>query len=68
MTIGRYTADSIVMIQILSESMASLICIKISGKLNDADYKNFIPRVEAVINEFGSIRLYVDILDMSGWE
>ena len=68
MIIGRYTADSIIMIQILPESIASLICIKISGKLTDADYKNFIPRVESIINEFGSIRLYVDIIDMAGWE
>ena len=40
----------------------------ISGKLTDAEYKNFIPKVEAVINEFGAIKLYVDMLDMAGWE
>ena len=48
--------------------MASLMCIKVFGKLTDAEYKNFIPKVEAVINEFGFIRLYVDMLDMDGWE
>jgi universal stress protein A len=56
------------MIHILPESMGSLICIKVSGKLTDAEYKNFIPKVESVINEFGAIKLYVDMLDMDGWE
>jgi hypothetical protein len=55
-------------IQILPESVASLICIKVSGKLTDSEYRNFIPRVEAVVNNFGSIKLYVDMLDMDGWE
>jgi hypothetical protein len=55
-------------IQILPESVASLICIKVSGKLTDSEYRNFIPRLESVINDFGSIKLYVDMLDMDGWE
>ena len=56
------------MIKILPESKGSLICIKVSGKLTDAEYKNFIPHVESVIKEFGTIKLYVDILDLDGWE
>ena len=68
MITGRCTVDSIVVIQILPESVASLICIKVFGKLTDSEYRNFIPRVESVINDFGSIKLYVDMLDMDGWE
>lgn len=56
------------MFHIMPESAANLICIKVSGKLTDADYKAFIPKVEEVIEEFGIIRFYVDILDLDGWE
>ncbi len=56
------------MFHILPESVDDLICIKVSGKLTDADYKAFIPKVEAVIEEFGTIKFYVDMLDLEGWE
>ena len=56
------------MFHILPESNADLICVKVSGKLTDADYKAFIPKVEEVITQFGTIKFYVDVLDLEGWE
>ena len=56
------------MIKILPESKGSLICVKVSGKLTDAEYKNFIPYAESIIKEFGTIKFYVDMLDLDGWE
>ena len=56
------------MINILDETTDSLVCIKISGKLTDVEYKAFIPRVESTIKEFGKIKFYIDIIDLDGWE
>ena len=64
LTIGHFTVDKKVMIRILPERLDSLVCIKVSGKLTDAEYQNFIPRVEAIIKKFGIIK----ILDLDGWE
>lgn len=56
------------MFHILPESAGDLICLKVSGKLTDADYQAFIPMAEKVIVEFGTIKFYVDMLDLDGWE
>ena len=56
------------MFHILPESDGNLICLKVSGKLTDADYKAFIPKIEDVIEEFGTAKFYVDMLDLEGWE
>jgi universal stress protein A len=56
------------LITILPESNGPLICIKISGKLTDAEYKDFIPQVESVMEKFGKIKFYINILDFNGWE
>ena len=68
LTIGLFTTDSLLMINILPESKGSIFCIKVSGKLTDAEYKNFMPQIESVIQEFGNIKIYIDILDLDGWE
>jgi hypothetical protein len=56
------------MITILPESDGALMCIKLSGKLTDAEYKNLIPQVESIIEEFGKIKFYINMLDFDGWE
>ena len=65
---GHSTVDEKVMIQMLPENSDSLVCIKVSGKLTDAEYQNFIPSVEAIKKKSGTIKFYVDILDLDGWE
>jgi SpoIIAA-like len=46
------------MIQIMPESEGKVIGLKTSGKLTDQDYKEvLIPRLEALINQYGKIRL-----------
>ena len=56
------------MIIILPESQGDLVCLKVSGKLTDADYKGMIPKLEAVIDAHGKIRLFADLSEFNGWE
>ncbi len=54
--------------QWLPESEGRVICIKADGVLTDADYREFLPRIEVVISEHGRIRLLCDLEDFKGWE
>jgi hypothetical protein len=38
------------------------------GKLTDEDYKDMMPRLEAVIAEHGGLRLYADLTAFEGWD
>lgn len=39
----------------------------IVGKLEVADYDLFVPEAERLINEFGKIRVFVELVDFKGW-
>ena len=39
-----------------------------TGTLQDADYRTFVPLVDAVAEEHGSVRLLVQLEDFDGWE
>jgi len=52
----------------LPDSAGDLVCLKASGRLTDEDYKDMMPRLEAVISKHGSLRLYADLIDFDGWE
>ena len=41
---------------------------KASGKLTDADYQQFIPRLEELIHEYGKISVLLELEDFHGWE
>ena len=45
-----------------------ILAFKVSGKLTDADYKQFLPVLEATISKVGRISLYVEMQDFEGWE
>ena len=32
------------------------------------EYQNFIPRVEGIIRNFGTVKFYVNTLDFDGWQ
>ena len=68
LTIEHSTVDKSFMIQVFDENSGSLVCIKISGKLTGAEYKNFIFYIEGIIKQFETIKFYMDILDLDGWE
>jgi hypothetical protein len=56
------------MLILLPESAGDLVCLKAAGKLTDADYKDMMPRLEAVIAEHGGLRVYVDLTEFDGWD
>ena len=39
-----------------------------SGKLHDADYKNFVPEIDAAVAQGGKIRLLAQFHDFQGWD
>jgi len=41
--------------------------IRISGKLLKEDYERFMPELDRLINQFGKIRLLVEMQDFHGW-
>jgi len=45
-----------------------ILAFKVSGKLTDADYKQFLPILEEMIRKAGRISLYIEMQDFEGWE
>lgn len=56
------------MFEILPESAGSLACVRLTSKVTDEDLKAALPKLEAVINDHGSLRLLADIEHFDGWE
>jgi len=56
------------MIEELSVQEPGIAAFKASGKLTDADYQQFIPRLEALIQEYGKISVLLELKDFHGWE
>jgi hypothetical protein len=57
-----------VMIEMLSAPSDNVLAVKISGKLHDADYKTFVPAVDAAIANDGKVRILVQFHDFHGWD
>ena len=45
-----------------------ILAFKATGKLTDADYRQFLPILEAMIRKTGRISLYIEMQDFEGWE
>jgi hypothetical protein len=56
------------MIETLPSSRPEVLGFKLSGKLHDADYKTFVPAVDAAIAKQGKIRLLAQFHDFQGWD
>lgn len=41
--------------------------VRVSGRLTDADYREFVPAVEELIARQGSLRLLIEMTDFHGW-
>ena len=52
----------------IDDSNPKYLGIKLSGKLAAEDYEHFVPAVEAVVKERGSVRLLLEMHDFHGWE
>ena len=56
------------MIEELSVDAPGIGVFKASGKLTDADYQQFVPRLEKLIEEYGKISVFLELEDFHGWE
>ncbi len=56
------------MFEIIPVDDRHILAFKVIGKLTDADYQAFLPELEKLIQEQGSISLYIELEDFQGWE
>ncbi|BAO44696.1 universal stress protein [Thiolapillus brandeum] len=56
------------MIEFVPVSEINIFAIRASGKLTDADYQQFLPRLEKLIGECGPVSLMIELVDFRGWE
>jgi hypothetical protein len=56
------------MIEVLSRGSGKVIGMRVSGKLLHQDYQQFVPRLEKLIEEHGSIRCLVEMTQLHGME
>jgi nucleotide-binding universal stress UspA family protein len=56
------------MFEILPVNRKNILAFRASGRLTDADYREFLPRLEGLIRESGPLSLYVELEDFHGWE
>ncbi len=56
------------MIETLNAPSDKILAFKLSGKLHDADYKTFVPAVDAAIAKDGKVRILAQFHDFHGWD
>lgn len=56
------------MIEKLDKSSGPLLGFRMSGKLHDADYQQFVPLLEAAIHAHGKVRLLAHFHEFTGWD
>lgn len=56
------------MIEQLPRSSDKRLGFKMSGKLHDQDYAQFVPLVDAAVAKYGKVRLLAQFHDFHGWD
>ena len=56
------------MIEMLNQSTGKVFGMRVSGKLLHQDYERFVPLLEKLIEEHGSVRCLVEMTDLHGIE
>ena len=56
------------MIEILTGLPNHTIGLKLSGKLHDEDYRNFVPLMDAEIAKDGKVNVLIQFHDFHGWD
>ncbi len=54
-------------VKLIEKNDGKLLEIQMSGKLTKKDYAHFVPAVERLVNEYGKIRILVELHDFHGW-
>ncbi len=56
------------MLQIIPSPNDHVIVVKATGLLSDEDYREFVPKIEELINRQGRVCLLVEFENFKGWE
>ena len=56
------------MIQELPVNEKNIFAFRVSGKLTDDDYQQFLPRIDELIKAHGRISLLIELDDFKGWD
>jgi hypothetical protein len=56
------------MIETFQTGFPKVIGFKLSGKLHDEDYRQFVPTVETILDTEGKVRLFIQPEDFHGWD
>ena len=55
-------------VELYEQNDGKIISLKINGQLHKEDYELLTPRVERFIEQYGKIRLMVEMADFHGWD
>ena len=55
-------------IQLKEENEGQVLVIHVTGKLEAADYEEFVPEFERLVEEHGSLRVLFDMTGFHGWD
>jgi len=56
------------MFEFIPVSEENIFAVRVTGKLTDEDYQQFLPQLEKLIRDCGPISLMVELEDFQGWE
>lgn len=56
------------MFQFIPVAEENIFAVKVSGKLTDEDYQQFLPQLTTLIHKYGPISLLIELEDFQGWE
>lgn len=55
-------------IQFKEENGGKILVVHANGKLTKSDYENFMPEVDRLIGQYGTLHVLVDMTAFHGWE
>ena len=55
-------------IKLNEENGGKLVNVHVSGKLEKADYENFVPEFDRLARQHGKLRVLFDMTDFHGWQ
>jgi len=68
LTPERPHKESRISIQLDEESGLKIFVVHVSGKLTKADYEDFVPGFERLVQQHGKLRVLFDMTGFHGWE
>ena len=56
------------MIETIETGLPKVVAYRLTGKLQDDDYKQFVPTMETILTAMGKVRLFIRLKDFHGWD